>query len=447
MSAGVIMRNRIYIIMTAVALGILGYFLSGAMFLFLVFGLICFAIYRNSAAEDRKFVVGVLIAGFTVRVVLAVALHAYFYMKGFHSISGDDLLYATRAWALVYEWYGKSCIWAQEIISTTRGYGVNTFTYLLAGFFRIFGYHPVTAKIINCIFGTLIGWFAYLIGKEMFGSRPARIAMCITVFYPSLIRWSVANLKDPMASVIFLTCVYVLTKYLCRKVTVLDLAVFLIAIVLQSLFVQIFYFFLLVFAAVLAVMLKAFSLIGRRPLRIAAAVLIVAGILAGIHHLFSARQDQLISFFYLCEEKQSAMTRVDRAGYALYPRYFMESLNNGAVGIIEILTVLSRSIAYFIFAPFPWAISSIGQLMAFPQVFLWYAILVLSIFGFAKLIISNPYSAVLTGAIITLGIVVISLLEGNVGAAFRHRDIFAPLFIVFASSVIYDLKTSVRPDP
>jgi hypothetical protein len=38
-----------------------------------------------------------------------------------------------------------------------------------------------------------------------------------------------------------------------------------------------------------------------------------------------------------------------------------------------------------------------------------------------------------------LGITASALAEGNIGSAFRHRDIFTPFFVILASTIISDM--------
>ena len=438
------MKNSFYVIFTALALGIAGYFLSGAVFLTVVFGGICYAIYRNTSFEDRDFVLRVLIAGFAVRVALAVLLHAYYYMKGFYSVSGDELLYSTKAWTMLYKWEGKPYIWALDIISATKEYGVNPFTYILAAFYKIFGFHPVISKMINCGIGTFTGWIAYLTGKELFGNKIARIAMIVTVFFPSMVRWSVANLKDPLVNFLFLLCIYVLVKVLNRSVRVADLVIFAFALTLQYFFTQIFNFFLIVFSAAAAVFLRFFCALRSLRLKTLVIALILTGILACTCYIFCAGPAPVIDILYICEGKQTSLALNDNAGYLLYSGDFMERLSAGRVSLSGILDVLFRGVAYFMLSPFPWAASSINQIMVIPQIFLWYAVLIFAVFGFARLISAKPETALLIGSVLAVGIVIISFVEGNIGAAFRHRDIFTPLFIIFAASTVYDLMRAEK---
>jgi uncharacterized membrane protein YbjE (DUF340 family) len=75
---------------------------------------------------------------------------------------------------------------------------------------------------------------------------------------------------------------------------------------------------------------------------------------------------------------------------------------------------------------------------------LWYGVIGLAIFGFVKLSLKRPQNAILIGLLLLIGIVVNSLADGNIGAAFRHRDMVTPLFIILASGVITDFLSDKK---
>jgi hypothetical protein len=238
---------------------------------------------------------------------------------------------------------------------------------------------------------------------------------------------------------LFLACAYVLIKFLNGRARTLDIAVFLCALTAQYFFVQIFYFFLTIFAAAVALVIRFFGVLARKGLKGLAIAAVLIGLLACAYYLLYSQPSHLVDFFYICEERQSGMAGNDDAGYLIYPGTFMRCLNEGRIPVIETLCIAARGIAFFMFSPFPWSITSINQMMALPHVVIWYAVLLLSVFGFAKLATTEPETAVFTASVLVFGVATMSLVEGNIGAAFRHRDIFAPLFIIFASAAITDL--------
>jgi TM2 domain-containing membrane protein YozV len=114
----------------------------------------------------------------------------------------------------------------------------------------------------------------------------------------------------------------------------------------------------------------------------------------------------------------------------------MESLDKGVLPAWGFAEVVSLNTAYFMLTPFPWQMTSRERLAAYPQMMVWYILLALSLFGFARLALSKPGTALLLGVLVSAGVILQALAEGNIGAAFRHRDVFTAFFIIFASGVL-----------
>jgi 4-amino-4-deoxy-L-arabinose transferase-like glycosyltransferase len=433
------MKRKVYLLISALALAVFGYFMAGVTFLFAVFGLIAYAVYRNTPGPDRRFVLTVLVTGFLLRVVLAVALHAYFYTKGFHSTSGDDLLYIVKSCALSYRWQGKPYEWEQAITGSTYQYGLTPFTYMMAFFYRVFGFHPVASKIINCMIGALTGWVSYLMAARMFNNRAARLAIVAVTFYPSLVRWSAANLKDPMIILLFMICIYIIVDALCGRIALWKVLILAAAMTVLYFFSQIFYFALAVGGLAIALTIRAYCFINMKKAgKICGAVALVL-LVAIVPRFINFGRGLLIDAIYLCHDTQSAVSSSDYAGYFFYPGDFMVKLSRGVIDISRLVSVIFINTAYFMLAPFPWQVTSRVRMMAFPQTVLWYAVFVLAIYGFFRLIVEKPRVAVLLGILLTVGISVNAMAEGNIGSAFRHRDFYAPIFIVLASAMLDSL--------
>ena len=437
-------RDNQLILLAALFLGVVTVFISGAMFLVMLFAAACYLIYNNSPADDRRFIMSVLIAGFILRVFLAAALHAIVFLHGFHGISGDDLLYTLKGWGIVCGWENRPTFWLKTIFADTV-FGLNPYTYIIAAFYKFFGFHPVTVKIINCGIGTSIGWIAYLFASSLFNKKVARIAMLITVFYPSLIRWSVANLKDPITIVLFLSCLYILVIGLQGKIQLWKYGLLLSLWTLLYYFANPFHFALVMIGIVLFVFLKLFQMVSRVISKKTLLAIVVTLVIVLTPLFLYTNNHFLQKFLFDCEKKQACLAMADYAGYYLYTNELVRSLNSGAISMPELLAVISANVFYYMFTPFPLhTLGSKERLAALPQMLLWYLILFLGILGFVRLVLEKPKPAILLGCVLFIGIVINALVEGNIGSAFRHRDIFTVFFILFASSAFADLMCDMK---
>ncbi len=101
-------------------------------------------------------------------------------------------------------------------------------------------------------------------------------------------------------------------------------------------------------------------------------------------------------------------------------------------------SVLSRSIAYFprgmtyvLLAPFPWSISTLSDLVAAPEMLLWYVLFACCLLGLW--LARREWRKLLVIALYVLGIfVILALAEGNVGTIFRHRSMVIPFAVILA---------------
>jgi len=282
---------------------------------------------------------------------------------------------------------------------------------------------------------------------EMFNKRTAKISMLIVVFYPSMMRWSIANLKDPLIMFLFVVCVYVLVAAAQHKVQIWKIAMLSLSGFFLHEFTPKLYFAIIAVCSLLLVYLRFLGILRSKKARTTITAFLVLALLIVTYIFIYIKPASLIGAIYTCEEKQGLMAKADYAGYYFYSAKFMEGLNNGVVSLPALFDVAYKSVVYFMLAPFPWQLTSPERLLAFPQMILWYLVLLLSIFGFMKLVIHKVGTALLMMTLLSIGIFVSALAEGNIGSAFRHRDIFTPFFVIFASAVIADLISSKESLP
>jgi len=378
-------RETGMVIIAAFALATLSYFFSSGVLLTAIFGCICYAIYRKTPAEDRTFVLSVLIAGFVIRALIAFVLHASSYLEGYFGFtSGDDRLYSLKGWVLVQRWAGREYGWESLIFS--KGHGVNIYSYLLAFFYKICGFHPVSAKMINAIIGSLIGWLTYLIGKRLFNHESAKIAMLITMFYPSLIRWSAANLKDPFIICAFLACIYYVIVILQRKTTVAECIVLIALLGALYFFLNKYHFMLAGLCCAIALLFRFSDLFRKKWMRALIMTVAVAAALYGFCYIVYIKPEFFFRYMAVFEYAQRQISQSDYAGYYLYTTDIIDMINKARFSLLTFTSFAFRSVAYFMLTPFPWSMTSRGQLAAFPQMLLWYQLLLLSVFGFARLL-------------------------------------------------------------
>jgi len=96
------------------------------------------------------------------------------------------------------------------------------------------------------------------------------------------------------------------------------------------------------------------------------------------------------------------------------------------------LSYLPRGLAYAFFAPFPWAAERALDLLTIPQALFWY--LCLAVMPWSLWRLRHRAAALLpqlgyAGAMM----VIFTLVEGNFGTLYRHRDMATPFIVMLAS--------------
>jgi hypothetical protein len=124
---------------------------------------------------------------------------------------------------------------------------------------------------------------------------------------------------------------------------------------------------------------------------------------------------------------QMQVTRADQAtwGTSAYGSQYDVSTAGGA------LKALPIGLAYLLFAPFPWAVSGLRQLLVLPETLVWYALMPAFARGVAHSI-RQRLRDVLPILVFTVALTVAyALMQGNVGTAYRQRTQVTMFFFVF----------------
>jgi len=99
----------------------------------------------------------------------------------------------------------------------------------------------------------------------------------------------------------------------------------------------------------------------------------------------------------------------------------------------EVVKAFLKGWYHFLFEPFVWDMKSIPMLMSFPQMILWYLLIMFAIIGIAFGLRYNwKYTSIIITSIFLLSSV-IALTSGNIGTLFRHRDMATPFYLIFSA--------------
>jgi 4-amino-4-deoxy-L-arabinose transferase-like glycosyltransferase len=377
-------------------------------------------IRRALPGEEGAGLARIYVWSLLLRFALAVFLNAYSSETRFAATFwGDSATYDDGGWLMSLQWSGEGIL-NPYYSGKVSGWG---FFYFIASIYWVFGRNQLLAQFVNGTIGALTVLVIYAIAKDLFDAEVARWAARFMAFFPQMVFWSGAIYKDPAIMLCIALCMYAVLK-LSLSFTARNVALFVAAsLALMSLRFYVFYF--VAFAT-----MGTFVLAQRRGMArsVASYVALVAVFVAAFS--FAARQETLEqqrSYFTL---ERLQITRSDQAmwGRSAYVPKADVSTTQGA------LSVLPIGLVYLLFAPFPWSVSGLRQVLTVPETLVWYALWPALVRGLVHTVRHRfryalpilVFAASLTCAY--------AVFQGNVGTAYRQRTQVTMFYFIFMAA-------------
>jgi 4-amino-4-deoxy-L-arabinose transferase-like glycosyltransferase len=380
--------------------------------LFIIFG-----VTSNYPAEERSWLLSILVTSLLLRAVLATAFVSFQELRIYHM---DASGYEDWGMYLASAWRGE--------VPLIEGPSINWGFQLLSGVvYYVFGRYRMNLSLLNAVLGTLLVLLIYNLTKKLFHHLVARRAALFVALLPSMILWGSMAVKDlPVTFCIVVSlssCVDLKRKLTLRAMV----GTFLPILAIYPLRFYIVYF--VVFAIVVSMILD-------RSLNYLTGMyrqIFVLVVFAGLFLLLG-----------LADHAESDATQF--ASLEMISRYrkgMAESANSGFYADVDIsspdtaLMYLPIGMAHLLLAPFPWQMTSLGPLVAAPETIFWWTLVPATLRGigfsiknkFSESLPLLAFTATLTAAY--------SLMQGNVGAAFRQRAQIQVFLFVFSALGIY----------
>jgi hypothetical protein len=377
-------------------------------------------IYRTD--NDRQYLLRIFLSAVLVRVLIGTIIYFFHWQEFF---GGDALSYDRFGNALLRVWEGHNeYIRSVELFSgggSASGWGM---LYMVAAIYKIVGRNMLATQYVNCVLGAASAPLAYLISIEIFPNKKvARVCALMTAFFPSLVLWSCQGLKD--GPIIFLLTLSMLaTLKLGNRLSFTFLVA--LALSLFCLFTLRFYIFYIIIIAVAA----AFILGRRRVTAQSFARQMIIIILIGLSLAYfgvSRYASQQFETFGTPEQIQRMRLDASQSAKSGFAEDVDISTTSGAIGAIPL------GMTYLILAPFPWQMASLRQIITLPEMLIWWASIPLLILG-AWFTIKHRLREVAPILIFTsLLTLTYSILQGNVGTAYRQRAQLLVFYFVFVA--------------
>ncbi|MDD5438630.1 MAG: glycosyltransferase family 39 protein [Candidatus Omnitrophica bacterium] len=414
----------------------------GVFYLFLAgIGVTITLIMKREARETRRFLVTVIVLMALVRFFLSL-----FVMKSRgEELSQDEGLYSKKALLMVYEQKYKSDLGAKfqgyfdDADMPQRQYGINLYTYVLALFYKCFGYQIQAARLINIFVSIMVFLCVFYLTRPLFGAPTARLASVFYAFFPSLTFWSVMVGIDYFALLGILLLLMSFIKFK-EKISFGWVLVFLAACLVT--FGVRYHIFMVIAVEFIGIVMAGLFLRFSAKMKI---VLLGAGMVfvsvVGFSRVINRMISEINDLGLKIVAQQALLAKSDMAGYLIYPIHCYQKIS---CSLGDLAHGYLKGMWYVFFSPFPWRIESPLQCMAYPQTIIMYAMMPFILYGMALSFRRKIRGRwVLTLFVLSVA-TFLALIEGNIGALFRHKDMMTPVLLIFFAYGLHEVLSKAR---
>ncbi len=358
-------------------------------------------LFSNWAAEslaDRQFLFRIFTIGLLLRIAIAVFQYQFLTLDFFAPDQHAYHLIATRAAEALAE--SRDAFSGLEL---KQRFYVAYCTWL----YYLCGSSILIPSVLNGIYGCVAAMVVYRITVMLDTPEAGRYAALLAVFTPSHMLWSSLNLRDTPTILALVAAVYFTLK-LRRELSLMAVIGFSLSMLLL-LGLRDYIFFITLGSLVIGYL----GVRSGRTLEFLAGGILVLGAAMVIYQ--AAPSDNAFI-------KQASLAEIQT-----YRRGLTEGAESAYLVDADVSTPLGAllyfpiGLAYFLLAPFPWQWGSLRQAIAVPETLFMWTIIPATLAGLLK--IAREKMNLVMPLFVLMAAVTISysLVQGNVGTAFRHR--------------------------
>lgn len=371
--------------------------------------------------DDKTFLIRVFMLAVLVRMAVATIIFIGHYEEFF---GGDAITYDIFGRSLGASWHGDKYHLGRYNSFVASGASAWGMLYLVAGIYEVFGRNMFAVQLVNASLGASTAIIVYNSAEKLFNNvRVSRIACLLVAFFPSLVLWSSQALKDGIIVLVLALAI------LCTLRLMQDISVGYVLVLtgcLLALLTLRFYTFYMMTAAVVGSFIIGGKALDTSSFVRRFALIVGIGLVFTYFGLARYAGTQIDKFANLAQIQAS---RQDLARSA--ESGFMQDVDvqttEGA------LTAIPVGFLYLLFAPFPWQLASIRQSIALPEMVIWwlaFPLLILGLWFALKHRLREVSPIIIFTTMLTLAY---SLVQGNVGTAYRQRSQLLVFYFIFVA--------------
>jgi hypothetical protein len=348
-----------------------------------------------------------------------------FIFNGQDFFGGDALTYDYNGFAQLRAWGGDH--YYQAKVTNFIGVAGNTawgMIYFVAVVYSLVGRNMLAIQFINSILGAATAPLIFVCAYHVFNNlRVARVAAFAVAFYPSLVLWSSQALKDGPI-VFFLALSILATLKLGERIS----TTYLIALVcslfaILTLRFYVFYMITVAIGGALAVGMRALTATTFLRQFLILIILGMALTYLGINRYASVQ----IEGYGNLERVQRSRRDLAVSAKSGFGKDVDVSTTKGALSAVPL------GLLYLLFAPFPWQIVSLRQSITLPEMVMWWTsfpMLILGLWFSIKYRLRMISPILIFTAMLSIAY---SILQGNVGTAYRQRAQLLVFYFIFVA--------------
>lgn len=464
-------------ILIGIAAGIFAAFFPAGLFVFTLFLLSIYIIWAYAKDESRDFLIKLFVIGFSLRIFLSfinydMGLVNY---KMTADTQPDAIIYNGNAFYIAHVLKGgdysggfKKAVAQDPFLkhSIEKGYdnfngrlpAMSEYQYgpyvtMLGIFYAWLGYAPIAAKILNGLWACWGAVLIYYIARMLTRTEAtARISSALTIFFPSILYWSVTLLQDSLVNLIFLLYVIALLIYLSHsKKSYLVIVV--ISAVLLGLFKAKIAPILWVGMAMIVIInflkkMMRMKVLTRSVVLVIVLILLTTLIFLNYSLIWKVTDHYLTSIFNY--HKASVISDESSSSFKIYKDFVYNNQEMASMrGLLDFSIIFSilKALGYYFFAPFPWVVpySHFFLLAFYPLTAFAFISIPFVLIGLLNCIRRAPGITLALLLLLAIFIIPQAMAEGIIGNVVRHRDMFTPFWLIFFAHGFYLTIVNKRP--
>jgi hypothetical protein len=395
-----------------IAIALLPFGLENALVIILVATL---SIYLSKYSGVNLDIRMILLLGFLARALIAVIDHHVILFPYPWDDYYSTAMIIKKNIVLGYPWLHN--------INTT----IHIVSYSLASSFVyfLFGDHQILMRIINSFLAVLAGARIFKISNLLFkNQRAAYYSLIIFIFYPSIIVYTVIDMRDSLILFITVDGLYRIVGLFFRSSAknknLLVFEIFLLFF-LRTQYIVLFSFILLLY-----IIIRLFTVGKYRLLAWSLSLLIV---LAAIYLLINAVYFQNLLGYI----------NRDMKGRTLGGSFYLEGIEYRTW--VDVVRWTPLRMLHFLFGPFPWRITNSFMLLGFLESSFLLLLVLGSIKSFQLVTdLQSKKAIVVLVLFAVVGLAGNALIDSNYGTAIRHKINYIYVFIILASSYFEKIR-------